>query len=122
VNIGKVNPRRPTSKYNIREEKATSIIDRIEPTLRYSLRVTVKPPLRITSNHMSIAREPIGKKCGPILFPMILEKIRFVAAPGVKPIAETACLIETNPSKVIGQLFIKLANTVTIREGVRKPA
>ncbi len=68
MNIGKVKPSNPTSTYNMREDNATSTRDRMEPILRYSLSVNFKPPRLITSNHINIAKDPMGKKWGRYCF------------------------------------------------------
>ena len=68
---------------------------------------------------MRIANDPSGKKCGPKLFPMMFEKISPVNACPPNAVLKAACLIEKSPRIVIGQLFMKLAPTVTIKLGAR---
>lgn len=75
----------------------------------------VRPFLFIVASHISIARDPSGKKCGPRLFPMMFEKIKLVLAAGLNPCVTIACLIDRSPSIVIGQLFMALALTVTMK-------
>ena len=75
------------------------------------------PFLRIVSNHMRIANEPKGKKCGPRLFPITFEKIRLVNVCALIPAVTVACFIDSSPRMVMGQLFMKLAPTVTIKLG-----
>ena len=71
----------------------------------------------MVSSHMRMAKEPNGKKCGPRLFPMMLEKISPVNACPLKPVVAVAWRIAINPRIVIDQLFMKLAPTVTTKLG-----
>jgi len=68
---------------------------------------------------MRIAKDPRGKKCGPKLFPIIFEKINPDKLETPTPATTPTCLIDSKPKKVMGQLFMKLAPTVTIKLGAR---
>lgn len=92
-------------------------MDKTEPTFKYSFRLILTPLRFIVSSHMRIAKEPNGKKCGPRLLPMMLEKTSPVNACPVKPAVAAACLIAIKPRIVMGQLFMKLASTVTTKVG-----
>ena len=67
-----------SSIHKTAEAIATWAMDKVAPTLRYSFRLIDTPLRRMISSHITIAKEPSGKKCGPRLLSMMLLKIRLV--------------------------------------------
>ena len=105
----------PTARLKQRQPARLTVT---APTLRYSLRLMLTPLRRIVSSQITIASEPSGKKCGPRLFPMMLLKISPVKADPVAPM----CWMLSKPRIVMGQLFMKLAPTVTTMLGAKIPS
>ena len=112
---------RLNSAHNTTDAAATSTMDSTAPTLRYSLRLMLTPFRRMVSNHMRIAKDPSGKKCGPRLLPMTLLNIKPVIACPLSAVVAATWLIENKPRMVMGQLFMKLAPTVTTMLGPNTP-
>lgn len=106
------------SAHRTAEATAACAIDNVAPTLRYSLRLMVTPFRFIVSNQITIANDPSGKKWGPKLFPMMLLNIKPVKEDPVAPM----CWMLSNPSIVMGQLFMKLAPMVTTMLGPKIPS
>ncbi len=106
-----------SSAHKTAEAIATCAIDSTAPTFRYSLRLILTPLRLIVSNQIKIANDPNGKKCGPRLLPMTLLKIKPVRA---VPVTVTCCMLSM-PKMVMGQLFMKLAPTVTTMLGAKTP-
>ena len=77
----------------------------------------VTPFRFIVSSQITMASEPSGKKWGPRLLPMMLLKISPVRAEPEAPM----CWMLSSPRMVMGQLFMKLAPTVTTMLGAKIP-